>query len=72
MPERPAPDHHQRTGNDPVSCLNTFRPGTPLASAHSGQALPEEQNRQARAFAIVSSLVLLAGVLMMISPYLLH
>ncbi len=40
-----------------------------LLSTHFRQAIPGEQNRKARNFAIVSSLVLLAGVVMMISSY---
>lgn len=59
-------------GTTPFRASTHFGQALPLGSASPGQALPEEQNRQARAFAIVSTLVLLAGVLMMISPYLLH
>jgi hypothetical protein len=59
-------------GTTPFRASTHFGQALPLASAHSGQTLPEKQNHQARAFAIVSTLVLLAGVLMMISPYLLH
>jgi hypothetical protein len=59
-------------GATPFRASTHFGQPLPLASAQSGQALPEKQNHQARAFAIVSTLVLLAGVLMMISPYLLH
>jgi hypothetical protein len=40
-----------------------------LLSTHFGQALPVEQNRKARNFAIVSALILFVGVLMMISSY---
>jgi len=59
-------------GTTPFRASTHFGQALPFASAHSGPALPEKQNHQARAFAIVSTLVLLAGVLMMISPYLLH
>jgi hypothetical protein len=59
-------------GTTPFRASTHFGQALPVASAHSVQAIPEEQNHQARAFAIVSTLVLLAGVLMMISPYLLH
>jgi hypothetical protein len=59
-------------GMTPFCASTHFGQALPVPSAYSGHALPEKQNRQARAFAIVSTLVLLAGVLMMISPYLLH
>ncbi len=59
-------------GTTPFRASTHFGQELAFVSAASGQAIPEKQNHTARAFAIVSTLFLLAGVLMMISPYLLH
>jgi hypothetical protein len=59
-------------GTSPFLASTHFGQTHPLASSQSGQALPGEPNHQARNLSMVSALALVAGVLMMISPYLLH